>query len=106
MDGMLVPTFTERIVGRAEVRRIFTIPKIGSVAGCQVTSGKIERNLDARLIRDSVVVYQGKIGSLKRFKEDVKEVQSGYECGLSFEKYQDLKKGDVVEPFILDEVLP
>ena len=106
MDGMLVPAFTERIVGRAEVRRIFTIPKIGSVAGCQVTSGKIERNLDARLIRDSVVVYQGKIGSLKRFKEDVKEVQSGYECGLSFEKYQDLKKGDVVEPFILDEVLP
>ena len=76
------------------------------MAGCQVTSGKIERNLDARLIRDSVVVYQGKIGSLKRFKEDVKEVQSGYECGLSFEKYQDLKKGDVVEPFILDEVLP
>jgi len=69
-----------------------------------VISGKMERNLEARLIRDSVVVYQGKIGSLRRFKDDVKEVASGYECGLCLEKYQDLKQGDIVEPFILEEI--
>ncbi len=104
MDGLLAPKFTERVVGRAEVREIFTIPKVGAIAGCQVISGKIERNLEARLIRDNVVVYQGKILSLRRFKDDVKEVQSGYECGLALEKYQDLKQGDIVEPFVLEEV--
>lgn len=104
LDGMLEPKFKEKITGKAEVREVFTIPKVGTVAGCHVTSGKVERQLDARLIRDSVVVYQGKIASIRRFKEDVKEVQSGYECGISFEKYQDLKQGDVIEPFILEEV--
>ncbi|KMP11642.1 translation initiation factor IF-2 [Candidatus Nitromaritima sp. SCGC AAA799-C22] len=104
LEGLLAPKFKERIVGRAEVRKVFSLPKIGSVAGCQVTQGKIERNLDARLIRDSVVVYEGKILSLRRFKDDVKEVVQGYECGLSFDKYQDLKQGDVVEPFVLEEV--
>lgn len=104
MDGLLAPKFTERVVGRAEVREVFTIPKVGAIAGCQVLSGKIERNLEARLIRDNVVVYQGKILSLRRFKDDVKEVQSGYECGLALEKYQDLKQGDIVEPFVLEEV--
>ncbi len=104
MDGLLAPKYKEKILGRAEVRQVFTIPKIGSIAGCQVTSGKIERNSDARLIRDNIVIYQGKINSLRRFKEDVKEVPSGYECGLSLEKYQDLKSGDIVEPFVLEEV--
>lgn len=104
MDGLLAPKFTEKVVGRAEVREVFTIPKVGSIAGCQVTSGKMERNLTARLIRDNVVIYQGKILSLRRFKDDVKEVQSGYECGLSLEKYQDLKQGDVVEPYVLEEI--
>jgi translation initiation factor IF-2 len=104
LEGMLAPKFKEHIVGRAEVREVFTIPKVGSVAGCQVTQGKVERNLDARLIRDSVVIYQGKILSIRRFKDDVKEVAQGYECGLSIENYQDIKQGDVVEPFVLEEV--
>ena len=104
LEGMLAPKFKEHIVGRAEVREVFTIPKVGSVAGCQVTQGKVERNLDARLIRDSVVIYQGKILSIRRFKDDVREVAQGYECGLSIENYQDIKQGDVVEPFVLEEV--
>ncbi len=104
MDGLLAPKFKEKIVGRAEVREIFTIPKVGSIAGCFVLTGNMERNLTARLIRDNVVVYEGKIGSLRRFKDDVKSVQSGYECGLSFEKYQDVKQGDIVEPFVLEEI--
>lgn len=104
MDGLLEPTFKEKIVGRAEVRKIFTVPKLGVIAGCQVLSGMIERNNNARLIRDSVVVYQGKINSLRRFKDDVKSVLSGYECGLSLDKYQDLKEGDIVEPYTLEEI--
>jgi len=83
---------------------VFNLPKIGSIAGCHVSQGKMERNLEARLIRDSVVVYQGKILSIRRFKEDVKEVQQGYECGLSLENFQDIKQGDVVEPYILEEI--
>jgi translation initiation factor IF-2 len=104
MDGLLAPKFKENIMGRAEVRQVFTVPKIGSIAGCQVVSGKMERNLDARLIRDSVVVYTGKVSSLRRFKEDVKEVPSGYECGLCFEKFQDMKQGDIVESFVMEEI--
>jgi len=105
LKGMLEPKFKETTIGKAEVREVFTIPKVGAVAGCHVLSGKVERQLEARLIRDSVVVYQGKIASIRRFKEDVKEVQSGYECGISFEKYQDVKQGDVIEPFILEEIV-
>lgn len=104
LDGLLEPKFKEIITGKAEVREVFTIPKVGAVAGCHVVSGKVERQLDARLIRDSVVVYQGKIASIRRFKEDVKEVLQGYECGISFDKYQDVKQGDIIEPFILEEV--
>jgi translation initiation factor IF-2 len=104
LEGLLAPKFKEIIVGRAEVREVFNMPKVGSIAGCHVAQGKIERNLEARLIRDSVIVYQGKILSIRRFKEDVKEVQQGYECGLSLENFQDIKQGDVVEPFLLEEV--
>ena len=106
LEGLLEPVFKEKIIGRAEVREIFTIPKVGMIAGCQVVSGSIERNVKARLVRDSVVVHEGKIQSLRRFKDDVKEVASGYECGLAFEKFQDLKQGDIVEPFILEEMTP
>jgi translation initiation factor IF-2 len=106
LEGLLEPTFREKIMGRAEVRKVFSMPKIGVIAGCQVISGMLERNSQARLVRDNVVVYEGKIQSLRRFKDDVKEVASGYECGLAFEKYQDLKQGDIVEPFILEEVAP
>ena len=104
MEGLLEPKFKERIIGRAEVREVFTLPKVGAIAGCHVVSGKVERNLEARLIRDSVVIYQGKIASIRRFKEDVKEVQAGYECGISLDKYQDIKQGDIIEPFVLDEI--
>ncbi|MBT5633702.1 MAG: translation initiation factor IF-2 [Nitrospina sp.] len=104
LEGMLAPKFKERIIGKAEIREVFTIPKVGTIAGCHVLSGKIERNLEARLIRDNVVVYQGKIASIRRFKDDVKEVAAGYDCGLSIEKFQDVKQGDVVEPFIMEEI--
>ena len=104
LEGLLAPKFKELIIGRAEVREVFNLPKIGSIAGCHVSQGKMERNLEARLIRDSVVVYQGKILSIRRFKEDVKEVQQGYDCGLSLENFQDIKQGDVVEPYILEEI--
>ena len=104
LEGLLAPKFKELIIGRAEVREVFNLPKIGSIAGCHVSQGKMERNLETRLIRDSVVVYQGKIISIRRFKEDVKEVQQGYECGLSLENFQDIKQGDVVEPFVLEEI--
>ncbi len=103
LEGMLAPKFKERIIGKAEIREVFTIPKVGTIAGCHVLSGKVERNLEARLIRDNVVVYQGKIASVRRFKDDVKEVAAGYDCGISIEKFQDVKQGDVIEPFVLEE---
>jgi translation initiation factor IF-2 len=106
LEGLLDPTFRENIMGRAEVRKVFSMPKIGVIAGCQVISGTLERNSQARLVRDNVVIYEGKIQSLRRFKDDVKEVASGYECGLALDKYQDLKQGDIVEPYVLEEVAP
>ncbi len=104
LEGMLAPKYKERIIGKAEIREVFTIPKVGTIAGCHVLSGKVERNMEARLIRDNVVIYQGKIASIRRFKDDVKEVAAGYDCGLSIEKFQDVKQGDVVEPFVLEEI--
>jgi len=104
MEGLLEPTFKEKIMGRAEVREVFTMPKIGVIAGCHVLSGILERNSRARLLRDSVVVYEGKIQSLRRFKEDVKEVASGYECGLALEGYDDLREGDVIETYRTDKI--
>ena len=104
MKGMLEPKFKEKILGSAEVREIFTIPKIGVVAGCYVTEGTVKRGSETRLLRDSVVIYQGKIDSLRRFKEDVKEAQVGYECGISLENFQDIKQGDIIEPFYLEKI--
>ena len=99
MEGLLEPTFREQVFGRVEIRQIFNIAGIGIIAGCSVTEGKIARGNLVRLLRDQVVVHEGKLASLKRFKDDVREVASGYECGLSLEGYQDLKQGDVVEAF-------
>jgi translation initiation factor IF-2 len=104
LEGMLAPKYKEKIIGRAEVREVFTIPKVGAIAGCHVLSGKAERNLEARLIRDNVVVYQGKIASIRRFKDDVKEVAAGYECGISIDKFQDIKQGDIIEPFLMEQI--
>lgn len=104
MAGKLEPIRHERVQGHAEVRNLFSVPKIGIIAGCSVTDGKINRNAHIRVIRDSVVLYTGRIGSLKRFKEDAKEVSHGYECGIGVENYNDLKVGDVLECFIIEEV--
>jgi len=104
--GMMESIFEERILGRAEVREVFQIPKIGAIAGCHVTDGKIERSRLMRLLRDGVVYYEGKNSSLRRFKDDVKEVQSGYECGIGIENYNDIKVGDVIECYYLEEIRP
>ena len=104
MVGMLEPTYEEEIVGTAEVRETFSVPKIGTIGGCYVTDGKVERNAKVRVIRDGVVLYTGKLSSLRRFKDDVKEVQAGYECGMGVENYNDIKVGDIFEIFVLKEV--
>jgi translation initiation factor IF-2 len=104
MAGLLEPTYEERVIGRADIKEIFRIPKVGSVAGCYVTEGHVERNANVRLLRDEVVVFDGKIASLRRFKDDVKEVQSGYECGIGLENFQDIKPGDVFEVYQMEEV--
>jgi len=104
--GMMESTFEERILGRAEVREVFHVPKVGAIAGCYVTDGKIERGQLLRVIRDSVVLYEGKNSSLRRFKDDVKEVQSGYECGIGVEKFNDIKAGDQLECYYLEEIKP
>ena len=104
MEGLLSPTFKEKALGRVEIREVFNISKIGTVAGCYVLEGKVLRNAQVRLVRDSVVVWQGKLNSLKRFKDDVREVASGYECGIALENYNDIKPGDILEAFELEEV--
>jgi translation initiation factor IF-2 len=104
--GLMKPTFEEHLIGRAEVREVFGVSKVGTVAGSYVTEGKIERGQSVRLLRDGVVVYDGKIGSLRRFKDDVKEVQSGYECGIAIENYNDVKVNDVIECYHVKEVAP
>ncbi len=106
MTGLLEPVFKEKTLGRAEVRQTFHIAKVGTVAGCYVLEGVIKRNAQARLLRDNVVVYTGRIESLRRFKDDVKEVQAGYECGIGLEKFNDIKVGDVIEAFEMEEVAP
>jgi len=99
MEGMLSPDFKEEITGTSEVRETFKISKIGTIAGCMVTTGKIFRNCGVRLIRDGVVIYSGELSSLKRFKDDVKEVAKGYDCGMQIKNYNDLKEGDIIEGF-------
>ena len=104
MEGLLPATKVEKILGRAEVRQMFRITKVGAVAGCMVVSGSIKRTGDARLIRDSVVVWTGKVSGLRRFKDDVKEVAEGMECGISLENFADVKEGDIIESFEIEEI--
>jgi len=104
MAGLLEPEFREVVTGHAEVREIFTVPRAGTVAGSHVLDGTISRNAQARLLRDNVVVYEGRIGSLRRFKDDVAEVRAGFDCGIGLDKYQDVKPGDVIEAFTKEEV--
>lgn len=104
MQGLLSPDVVEEVMGRVEVRNTFSVPKVGTIAGCFVIDGKIQRNNMIRLLRENKIVYEGKISSLKRFKDDVKEVASGYECGIGIENYNDIKVGDMMEAYIRKEV--
>ena len=104
MAGLLEPVYHENIVGRADIKEVFHVSKVGTVAGCYVTDGKVERSAMVRLLRDDVVIYDGKISSLKRFKDDVKDVSSGFECGAGLENYNDMKPGDVLEVYTLEEM--
>ncbi len=104
IEGMLSPEIEENVTANLEVREVFKITKVGTVAGCMVLDGKIHRNSNIRVIRDGIVVYTGYLGSLKRFKDDVKEVSSGYECGLNVDKFNDIKVGDIIEAFETVEI--
>ncbi|MFQ5561119.1 MAG: translation initiation factor IF-2 [Nitrospinota bacterium] len=104
LEGLLEPNEIEKIVGKAEVKEVFNTPKVGTIAGCYVNNGFIKKNLNVKLVRDSVIVYHGKISSLRRFKDDVREVQSGYECGIGLERFNDIKIGDIIEPFLVEKV--
>jgi translation initiation factor IF-2 len=105
MKGMLAPKFREVILGHAEVRQTYKVSGVGTIAGCYVQDGKLQRkDCQIRLVRDGIVVHEGMLASLQRFKDSVKEVASGYECGLSIEKFNDIKEGDIVEAFTMEEI--
>jgi len=104
MKGMLDPEFEEKIIGQAEVRQTFKVSKVGTIAGSYVTDGKITRDSGIRLIRDGIVVFEGEIDALKRFKDDAKEVSQGYECGVTIKNFNDVKEGDIIEAFIMQEI--
>ena len=104
MSGLLSPERRETFLGNAEILEVFNISKVGKVAGCRVTEGVVQRGAGVRLIRDSVVVHEGKLSTLKRFKDEVKEVQTGQECGMAFENYEDMRVGDVIECFRVETV--
>jgi translation initiation factor IF-2 len=104
LSGMLAPEERETELGTAEVRALFRVPRVGVVAGCMVTRGTVVRNARARVVRDGVIVYDGRIGSLRRFKDDVREVAEGFECGIGIENFNDVKEGDVIEAYEVREV--
>ena len=104
LSGMLSPTLRERFLGNAEIREVFNITKVGKIAGCMVTEGVVKRGAKVRLLRDNVVIHEGALKTLKRFKDEVREVKEGFECGMAFENYQDIQKGDVIECFEIEEV--
>ena len=104
MIGMLAPEFEEVVTGEAEVREIFRVPRIGAIAGCYVTNGEITRGSKVRFLRDGTIIWKGEIASLRRFKDDVREVASGFECGIGLSDFQDLKQGDIIETYDLREI--
>jgi len=106
MKGLLDPVFVEKVTGQLEVRQTFKVSKIGTIAGCYVTEGTVNRNSGVRVIRDGIVVFEGDLASLKRFKDEVKDVNAGYECGVTVERYNDIKEGDIIEAYIMEEVKP
>ncbi|MDH5489979.1 MAG: EF-Tu/IF-2/RF-3 family GTPase, partial [Rhodospirillaceae bacterium] len=104
LSGMLAPTIKENLLGYAQVREVFSVSKVGKVAGCMVTEGTVKRGSKVRLLRDDVVIHEGELSQLKRFKDDAKEVKEGMECGMSFANYDDIKEGDLIECFDIEEV--
>jgi len=104
MKGMLDPIYKEVVLGKVEIRNTFKVPGVGVVGGAYVLEGKVQRHAEIRLVRDSIVIHEGKISSLKRFKDDVKEVNQGYECGIGIENYNDIKEGDIIEAFKMEEI--
>ncbi|WEG11581.1 translation initiation factor IF-2 [Pullulanibacillus sp. KACC 23026] len=104
MKGMLDPEFREKVIGQVEVRTIFKVSKVGTIAGCYVTEGKVSRDAGIRLIRDGIVIYEGKVDTLKRFKDDAREVAAGYECGITLENFNDVKEGDIMEAYVMEEI--
>ncbi len=104
MKGMLAPKFREVIIGHAEVRETYKVSKVGTVCGCYCTDGKIQRGCEVRVLRDNIVIHEGELASLRRFKDDVREVAQGYECGMQIEKFNDVKVGDVIECFVMEQI--
>jgi translation initiation factor IF-2 len=104
LSGLLSPTRRENFLGNAEIREVFNISKVGKVAGCMVTEGTVKRGGKVRLLRDNVVIHEGTLKTLKRFKDEVREVREGFECGMAFENYDNIEKGDVIECFEVEEV--
>ena len=104
MSGLLTPERRETMLGNAEILEIFNITKVGKVAGCRVTDGTVERGAHVRLIRENVVIHEGKLSTLKRFKDEVKEVPAGQECGMAFERYEDMRAGDIIECYRVEEI--
>jgi len=106
MKGMLDPVFVEKVTGQLEVRQTFKVSKVGTIAGCYVTEGTVGRNSGVRVIRDGIVIFEGELGSLKRFKDEVKEVNYGYECGVTVDRFNDIKEGDIIEAYVMEEIKP
>jgi translation initiation factor IF-2 len=104
MKGMLAPKFKEVILGHAQVRQVYKITGAGTIAGCYVQDGRIARNAQARIVRDGIVIHEGDIASLRRFKDDVREVAAGYECGIGLDKFSDIKENDVIEAFLMEQI--
>ncbi|MBL8676205.1 MAG: translation initiation factor IF-2, partial [Alphaproteobacteria bacterium] len=103
-EGLLAPTLREKYLGKATIRNVFTISKVGKIAGCMVTEGIVKRGAKVRLLRDNIVIHEGSLKTLKRFKDEVKEVREGYECGMAFENYNDIKENDIIECFEIEEI--
>ena len=104
MKGLLDPVYVEKVTGQLEIRQLFKVSKVGTIGGCYVTEGVVNRNSGVRVVREGIVVFEGNLASLKRFKDEVKEVSSGYECGILVDKYNDIKEGDIIEAYIMEEV--
>ena len=104
IKGMVDPVYREIVIGHVEVRQIYKASGVGTIAGCYVLDGSITKDAQSRIVRDGIVIYEGELASLKRFKDDVKEVKAGFECGIVFEKYNDIKEGDQIEAFVMEEI--